>query len=160
MSKSTAHRCFWQVVNAVVEELPGLISLDLTDAQWMHQATLIHDTYGISHCVGFIDGSYIMIKNIGRRKSWFCRKGYPAINMTIMVDACGYIRFVSCRWPGAMHDARVYRLSGLAQYVREGWEPFVDAVIGGDSAYLGVDNFVLARPRDRGIDENNRRFYR
>uniref|UniRef100_A0AC35FF54 DDE Tnp4 domain-containing protein n=1 Tax=Panagrolaimus sp. PS1159 TaxID=55785 RepID=A0AC35FF54_9BILA len=160
LSKSTAHRCFWQVVNAVISELSHLISLNLTPQQWKHQATIIHNSYGISHVVGFIDGSYIMIKNIGRRKSWRCRKGFPAINMTLMVDGTGYIRFITCKWPGAMHDSRVYRLSGLAQVVREGWEPFESASIGGDSAYLGTDNFVIARPRDRGINNHNRRFFR
>jgi hypothetical protein len=93
LSKSTAHKCFWQVVNAVISELSHLVSLNLTPQQWKHQATIIHNRYHISHFVGFIDGSYITIKNIGRRKSW---KGFPAINMTLMVDGSGYIRFVSC----------------------------------------------------------------
>uniref|UniRef100_A0A914Y8G0 DDE Tnp4 domain-containing protein n=1 Tax=Panagrolaimus superbus TaxID=310955 RepID=A0A914Y8G0_9BILA len=145
--------------------MSGLVTIEKTEAQWKHQASIYHREYGISHSVGSLDGTYIQIRNIGDRTNWICRKRYPAINMTIMVDASGLICYVSCRWPGSMHDSTVYRNTDLYRVANRPppgrWEPFPGAVVLADSAYIGIvgDNLLLAHPRFRRLTAQNARFY-
>uniref|UniRef100_A0AC35G7I9 DDE Tnp4 domain-containing protein n=1 Tax=Panagrolaimus sp. PS1159 TaxID=55785 RepID=A0AC35G7I9_9BILA len=158
-SRQSANASFWEFIEAVNAELNDLITLAGTEEEWMHHATVFYEQHRISNVVGAIDGSYIHIRNIGDATVWFCRKGFAAINLTMMVDSSKQIRFISCRWPGSLHDSNVYRNTGLAQMVRDGWEPFPGAVILGDSAYQGVDRFVLPHPRENQIRPYQRNFY-
>lgn len=43
--------------------------------------------------------------------------------------------YVSANWPGSVHDARVLRNSTLCRRMENGWRPFEDGIILGDSAY-------------------------
>uniref|UniRef100_A0A914R9P5 DDE Tnp4 domain-containing protein n=1 Tax=Panagrolaimus davidi TaxID=227884 RepID=A0A914R9P5_9BILA len=132
-----------------------------TREQWMHHATVFFNDFGISNVVGAIDGSYIPIRNIGDENLWFCRKGFAAINLTMMVDSCGFIRFISCRWSGRMHDLNVYRNTSLSREVAAGrFEPFPGAVCLGDTAYTGADRFILAHPRTANILPHEQLFWR
>uniref|UniRef100_A0A0K8U742 Putative nuclease HARBI1 n=1 Tax=Bactrocera latifrons TaxID=174628 RepID=A0A0K8U742_BACLA len=45
------------------------------------------------------------------------------------------ISAVNCNWPGSVHDARVLRNSNLFGRFENGFRPFPNAVILGDSAY-------------------------
>lgn len=42
---------------------------------------------------------------------------------------------VNSNWPGSVHDARVLRESQLFRRFADGWKPFPNAVLLGDSAY-------------------------
>uniref|UniRef100_A0A914PIU8 DDE Tnp4 domain-containing protein n=1 Tax=Panagrolaimus davidi TaxID=227884 RepID=A0A914PIU8_9BILA len=163
-SKATAHRCFWQFIEAVLAEMSDLVTLDGTEDAWKHQANIYYQNYGISHVVGSVDGTYIKIRNIGDRTRWRCRRHFPAINMMLMVDASGLIRFISCRWPGSFHDSMVYRNTDLFEIQRTGpdrWQPFEDAMVLADSAYIGIigDNLLLPHPRYAQITAQNAEFY-
>uniref|UniRef100_A0AC34FT77 DDE Tnp4 domain-containing protein n=1 Tax=Panagrolaimus sp. ES5 TaxID=591445 RepID=A0AC34FT77_9BILA len=158
-ARPTANHVFWEFIDAVNTELADLITMEGTEEQWMHHATEFHERYGISNVIGALDGSHIEVLNIGDENVWFSRKGFAAINLTMLVDSSKLIRFITCRWPGSMHDIVVYRYSSLANMVRQGWEAFPGAVVLGDSAYIGGDRFVLAHPREPQIQPHQRAFY-
>jgi hypothetical protein len=70
-----------------------------------------------------------------------------------MIDSSLMITYVSCRWPGSMHDSRVYTNTSLYNISRtdavDPWEPFPGAVVLADSAYLGIRNDGLLLPHPR-----------
>ena len=63
------------------------------------------------------------------------RHGNHSINCMFVCGANMLFYYVSANWPGSVHDARVLRNSTLAQRMENGWRPFPQAVILGDSAY-------------------------
>ena len=53
----------------------------------------------------------------------------------VSADLICFFYYVSARWPGSVNDARVLRNSTLFERFQNGWKPFPNAVILGDSAY-------------------------
>ncbi|RXG73779.1 putative nuclease HARBI1 [Armadillidium vulgare] len=53
--------------------------------------------------------------------------------------------YISSKWPGSVHDARVLRNSILYRRMEEGWRPHPEGVILGDSAYPLKDWLIPPR---------------
>ena len=160
-SKPTVCRAVHQFVAAVNAEMENYVTLDGSEANWrQHSKVFFEDMRTrLPHVVGAIDGTYIRIKNIRDEDAWFCRKGFAAINLTIMVDSAMMIRFATMKMSGATHDITVYRNSLLAELVEQGWRPFQNAWILGDSAYQGIRDFIIPY-QHRPLNPANFRFYR
>ncbi|XP_052217864.1 putative nuclease HARBI1 [Dreissena polymorpha] len=62
--------------------------------------------------------------------------GYHSINTQIMFDANCLIRDIVPRWPGAVHDARILRQSGLHQIMEQNIVHDQHQYLLGDSGYL------------------------
>ena len=72
---------------------------------------------GFPFTCGAIDGSIIEIQRPYDFEGWYCRKGYPALNMQAVVDARRrFISFTAC--PGSMNDKAVYNSSGIANSMK------------------------------------------
>lgn len=123
--------------------MPDIVTLDTTEASWRHHATVFFQRTGMPYVAGAIDGTYIRIANIQDETGWWCHDRYPAINLTIVTDSCRMIRFATCRMAGSCHDITVYRQSALYERVQNGWRPFPNAVILGDSGYTGAGEFII-----------------
>jgi hypothetical protein len=79
---------------------------------------------------GCVDGTLINIDAPHQNEAAFVdRKGNHSINCTMVCGPDYSFYFVSCRWPGSVHDARALRNSSLAQKLDSGWRPFPDAVL-------------------------------
>ncbi|KIH67231.1 hypothetical protein ANCDUO_02441 [Ancylostoma duodenale] len=68
--------------------------------------------YGVLGIVGIIDGTHIPI--IGpseNEEDYVNRKNYHSLNVGVIVDYDGKIRWVSTKWPGSAHDSRVFKSS-------------------------------------------------
>ena len=50
-----------------------------------------------------------------------------------------YIFYINSRWPGSVNDSRVLRNSPLFETFENGWKPFPDAVLLGDSDFPLLD---------------------
>ncbi|XP_062583945.1 putative nuclease HARBI1 [Saccostrea cucullata] len=70
---------------------------------------------------------------------YICRKGYYAINVQMMCDARFKIRDVVAKWPGSVHDSRIFRESHLCRVMEEGQ---LQGVLLGDSGY-GLKPYLL-----------------
>jgi hypothetical protein len=66
--------------------------------------------------------------------------------------------YVSSRWPGSVHDARVFRNTALKRRLDTGWRPIAQGVLLGDSAYGDCDYLVtpVAGPRNRSERRYNK----
>lgn len=86
---------------------------------------------GVTGCV---DGTYIpMIGKSGpQRDSYFCRKGFPALHAQIVCDNSLKILDITTGHPGSVHDARVFRNSGVYRHLQNVPTGFH---LLGDSAY-------------------------
>lgn len=91
--------------------------------------------HGFQNCIGIIDGTLIGLaaKPSVYGESFFCRKHIYAINIQIICDDKGKIRYYYGGWPGSTHDNRAWRNSKVfldaQSYFQDG------EYLLGDSAY-------------------------
>lgn len=61
------------------------------------------------NCIGFIDGTHIGLSFLPNGdKDYINRKGYPSIQLQLVVDDKMMIRDTYVGWPYCVHDDRVY----------------------------------------------------
>ncbi|CAG7832733.1 unnamed protein product [Allacma fusca] len=113
---------------------------------------------GFPFVCGCVDGTLINIDAPRENESHFVdRYGNHSIN-TLMI--CGPDMNFFCvnpNWPGATHDARVLRNTIICKRFDEGWRPFPDAVILGDSGY-GASDWLIPPVFNNPNNEAERRF--
>jgi len=90
----------------------------------------------IPRICGIVDGSLIPIDAPHQNESAFVdRNGQHSINVMVVCGPNLEFFYASARWPGSVHDSRVLRCSTLAQQWENGWRPFTNGIILGDSGY-------------------------
>ncbi|XP_061174870.1 putative nuclease HARBI1 [Saccostrea echinata] len=95
--------------------------------------TKFYSLAGFPNMVCCVDGTLIRIRCPAQNEAeYVCRKGYYALNVQMACDAS--FRFVNCvaKWPGSVHDSRVFRESSLARLFETGAR---NGIILGDSGY-------------------------
>ncbi|KAG6940320.1 hypothetical protein G0U57_017458, partial [Chelydra serpentina] len=76
---------------------------------------------GFPNCGGAIDGTHIPILGLDHQGSQYInRKGYFSMVLQALVDHKGRFTSINVGWPGKVHDARVFRNSGLFRWLQEG----------------------------------------
>ncbi|VDO94396.1 unnamed protein product [Heligmosomoides polygyrus] len=96
--------------------------------------------YRIPGIVGIIDGTHVHITApVESEEDYVNRKNFHSLNVGVVVDYEGRIRWVSTKWPGSTHDSRVLKSSELYHNLTRGT---LDGVIIGDSAYA-AETFLL-----------------
>ncbi|XP_049301958.1 putative nuclease HARBI1 isoform X1 [Bactrocera dorsalis] len=134
--KSTVCRVIYRVANIVINEF-----MDVT-IRWpefeenQNIATQFFNIGGFPQVAGCIDGTMIDTDAPNVNEEQFVnRHGNHAINAMMVCGPNFQIYAVNCNWPGSVHDARVLRNSNLFGRFENGFRPFPNAVILGDSAY-------------------------
>ncbi|XP_021958890.1 putative nuclease HARBI1 [Folsomia candida] len=134
VSKSTVCRVVDRVVTVTVNHF-------LQDVvRWPDDTSAIAPEFlrigGFPSVCGCIDGSLIKIDSPPvNEEQYVDRNGNHSLNLMGICGPDHSFYFVSCRWPGSVHDARVLRRSSVTDRFTNGWRPFPGAVILGDSAY-------------------------
>lgn len=100
--------------------------------------------YNIAHfprVIGAIDGTHIPISNPGGNDSqrFINRKGFYSINVQACCDFNYSIRSIVARWPGSVHDARIFHESNLKERFENGDIP---GILLGDNGYP-CGNYLL-----------------
>ena len=102
---------------------------------------------------GCIDGSQIEIKRPSRLnrplpERYFNRKSRYALNMMVVMDHRYKIRYFSARFPGSVHDSRIFNESFLKQLLLLDFNPEHPRYLIGDEAYACSN--ILLTPIQRG----------
>lgn len=85
---------------------------------WAPIAAKFEEVAGVPNVCGAIDGTLIEIERPHDHEGWYCRKGYPAINMQVVVDA--EKRFMSyCIMPGSANDKMVLKESWFGRNINQ-----------------------------------------
>lgn len=77
--------------------------------------------------------------------------------LSLFSNLVEFFRYVNASYPGSVSDARVLRRSSLARRFEEGWRPFPDAFLLGDSIYP-LKDWLIPMREHAPVDEEY--FYR
>ncbi|KAG6936015.1 hypothetical protein G0U57_013529 [Chelydra serpentina] len=117
VGKSTVGVAVMQLANAIVDLL-------LSKVVTLGNVQVIIDGFtamGFPNCGGAIDGTHIPILGPDHQGSQYInRKGYFSMVLQALVDHKGHFTNISIEWPGKVHDARVFKNSGLFRWLQEG----------------------------------------
>ena len=94
---------------------------------------------------GAIDGTHVKI--IAPREdstAYFNYKQFYLLNVQDVCDGYGIFMNVDCRWPGAVHDARVFKSSRINQELASGVIPQTFATLFSGSPK--VRNYLIGDP--------------
>ncbi|KAI5627715.1 putative nuclease HARBI1, partial [Silurus asotus] len=120
MGKATVCRAVRTVCLALKQFLPTFVQFP------GHKPLLVikdefHRVAGFPNVTGCIDGTHIPIKappiNEGDCVN---RKSIHSIDVQVICEATQIITNVEAKWPGSVHDARIFRESSLCQTLQQG----------------------------------------
>ncbi|CAM5092241.1 unnamed protein product, partial [Eretmochelys imbricata] len=116
VGKSTVGAAVMQVANAITELLPSSV-VSLGNVQ------VIVDGFaamGFPNCGGVIDGTHIPILGPDHQGSKYInRKGYFSMVLQALLDHKGRFTNINVGWPGKVHDACIFRNSGLWEQLQQ-----------------------------------------
>ncbi|KAK0137689.1 putative nuclease HARBI1 [Merluccius polli] len=80
-----------------------------------------HRIAGFPSVIGCIDGTHIPITAPSHNEAdYLKRKSIHSINVQIICDAAHIISNAEAKWPGSVHDSRIYRESNLSNILQRG----------------------------------------
>uniref|UniRef100_A0A8D8T1Z5 Putative nuclease HARBI1 n=1 Tax=Cacopsylla melanoneura TaxID=428564 RepID=A0A8D8T1Z5_9HEMI len=151
-------------VGRVAEKVIATINNTLFDevVRWPDDMVSVigkfHDVAGMPTVVGCVDGTLINIDApVENEEQFVDRHGAHSINCMACVGPDRQFFNVSACWPGSVHDARVLRRSNMCADFEEGWRPYPNGIILGDSAYP-LKPWLLT-PLFRNLEDNAVRRY-
>ena len=114
---------------------------------------------------GCIDGCEVQIKrppyfNVPQPERFFNRKARYAINLMIICDNRYRIRFYNGRYPGCVHDARIWNESGMKQLLHIQFNPEKPRYLVGDEGYPCSNILLTPIGRVRANNLPKRRYNR
>jgi len=132
MSKQSYCNLIREVTTVLINRLGHLIGWP-TDPQKLNQIRtefLAKSAPGIDDVCGLVDGTLINIATPSENEPQYVdRYQDHSINSMVVCGPRSDFFYVSARWPGSVHDARVLRTSGLFTRFEQGWRPFPNARI-------------------------------
>lgn len=148
VAKSTTSKVIRQVGNVISMHLAkDYIALPKTDQETKLFVSRFHDAHGFPQCMGAIDGTHVGIAKPKDSASVYINKSSTySLNIQAICDYRYCFLDVVIRWPGCVHDARMFANSRLNQKLKDGLiprcpativkdEPAVPVCILGDPAY-------------------------
>ncbi|XP_061586279.1 putative nuclease HARBI1 [Cololabis saira] len=103
-----------------------------------------HRIAGLPNVIGCIDGTHIPITAPSINEGDYVnRKSFHSINVQIMCDAAHMITNVEAKWPGSVHDSRIYRKCTLSNRFAHGE---FDGYLLGDRGYPCMPSLLTPYP--------------
>ncbi|XP_055635300.1 putative nuclease HARBI1 [Toxorhynchites rutilus septentrionalis] len=116
LHQTTVCKTVWQTCRAIVEKSHG----------WIKK-------YEFPYCIGALDCTHVLIKRPHHFADEFVnRKGLTSFNVQATCNGREMFTSVECRWPGSVHDARIWRNSAIREILSDNNS---DAVMLADEAY-------------------------
>ena len=109
---------------------PKFIKFPSTIEDVEQSVNLFYKYHGFPQCLGAIDGTHVNIKQpLENHTDYINRKGHYSLNIQVVCDYRYCFTDVVIKWPGSVHDARIFTNSDLNKKFRDGTIPQCSKVI-------------------------------
>ena len=135
-----------EVCKAICKVLgPSCIFMPRNKDEMRHKVAEFESKFGMPQAFGCIDGTHIPLKRPGENSQEFYNyKGFFSLNMQAVCDYRGLFMDINCRWPGSVHDAKVFSNSRVNHDLKKGTIPgFCQSFIPGS---VEVPNYLIGDP--------------
>ena len=120
-------------VSAVVVEVSSAISkmlgpkylhLPVNENEMRKKVCEFETKFGMLQAFGCIDGTHVpILRPVKDPQDYFCYKMFHSLNVQAVCDYRGIFMDVECRWPGSVHDAKVFANSSFSKKLVSGQMP-------------------------------------
>ena len=150
--RATGYRVYRRVCKAIVRHLMDEFITIPTGQKAQAVMEVFEEKRGFPAVLGAIDGTHIPIKASNHNhEQYINRKGFFSVQLQVICDPDLFITDVFCRYPGSVHDARVFRNSPICREVEVNPDNYFpgNSHILGDAAYP-LKRWLLTPFRDNG----------
>ena len=166
IGKLTVSKIIRRVTQAISNYLGSKYIVRATNKKDTEEMTSnFYNSHGFPNCIGALDGTHVGVKKPSLNASDFInRKGKCTLNIQAAADYNYCFFDVVIKWPGSVHDARIFSNFKLNAIFREGVvpdcskiiverEPLVPICILGDPAYPFLPYIMKEFPSDEKNEE-------
>ena len=117
VSLSTLSISIRSVCRAINSKLgPELITFPSTKEEIQDVVVRFEKTIGFPQVIGCVDGTHVPIRQpLENPQDYYCYKMKYSLNAQAICDEKGLFLDVEIKWPGSVHDARVYANSQVSK---------------------------------------------
>ena len=141
VSKTLMEVC--DAINSVVG--PEYLFLPRNEEEMRKVASEFEIKFGLLQAFGCIDGTHIEIKRpIENAQDFYNYKQFFSFTVQAVCDSAGKFMDIECRWPGSVHDAKVFANSKINENLQTGKIASTELTI--LPGYDAISNYIIGDP--------------